>query len=71
MGVRSTDAESDVSALYDSVTGVAFGPTFTYPNEASDFLEWYANFEFNSADLRTLNEEQWNNLLDQWGMETL
>jgi hypothetical protein len=39
MGVRITD-ERHV-ALYDSTTGIAFGPTFESADEAEAFLVWY------------------------------
>ena len=68
MGIRATDNETGISCIYDSVTELAFGPIFHDENSASAFLEWYASFEFNNADLRTLNDEQWRNLLDAWGM---
>ena len=38
MGVRITDEET--VALYDSTSGVAFGPTFRSEAEAEDFLVW-------------------------------
>lgn len=39
MGVRITTAERKV-ALYDSVTGKAFGPVFDSEEEADSFLNW-------------------------------
>lgn len=38
MSVRISDAEH--VALYDSVTGTAFGPTFMSESDAADFLDW-------------------------------
>ena len=38
MGVRITDLET--VALYDSVSGFAFGPTFPSEEAAMDFLEY-------------------------------
>ena len=38
MGVRTTDRAA--VAMYDSVTGQAFGPVFDSTSDADDFLEW-------------------------------
>jgi hypothetical protein len=38
MGVRNTTFE-EKTALYDSVTGLAFGPVFDDPDDADAFLE--------------------------------
>jgi hypothetical protein len=51
MGVRITSQEN-VSALFDSVSGVAFGPVFEDEFEAEEFLAWYA--EQGRVDLRLL-----------------
>lgn len=40
MGIRITSQEK-VAALFDSVSGFAFGPTFEDEFEAQDFLDWY------------------------------
>lgn len=55
MSVRVTD--SDRVALYDSVTEIAFGPTFSSIEEAGAFLRWYPG-----PDLRTLRVA----LVDEW-----
>jgi len=69
MGIRTTDSDP-VTALYDSVSGFAFGPTFEDSEHAEAFLAWYAAWPYsNDRDLRTLNDEQWRNLMDQYGME--
>ena len=47
MGVRITTSEK-VSALFDSVSGWAFGPTFETEDEAESFL----NFTASGDDLR-------------------
>jgi len=39
MGVRTTASEGKV-ALFDSVTGTAFGPVFDDPFDAEEFLRW-------------------------------
>lgn len=54
MSVRLT---TDRVALYDSVTEIAFGPTFRSVEEAEAFLRWYPG-----PDLRTLSVA----LLDDW-----
>ena len=43
MSVRTTD-ERHV-ALYDSVTGLAFGPTFESTEHAEDFLRYFADWD--------------------------
>ena len=43
MGVRFTDSEA--VAMYDSVTGQAFGPVFADEDEAEDFLTWLGTKE--------------------------
>ena len=45
MGVRITGAEGK-TALYDSVSGFAFGLVFDNNEEADDFLEFAKNTEF-------------------------
>jgi len=39
MGIQNTAAE-DTVALFDSVSGVAFGPVFDSEDEAEDFLNF-------------------------------
>lgn len=40
MSVRITGSDGSV-ALYDSTTGVAFGPIFENEDQADEFLEWF------------------------------
>jgi hypothetical protein len=40
MSVRITGSDDSV-ALYDSTTGVAFGPIFENDTKADEFLEWH------------------------------
>jgi hypothetical protein len=41
MGVRFiSDAASFETAMYDSVTGIAFGPVFSCYDEAVEFVKW-------------------------------
>lgn len=51
MGVRVTTPTGPF-ALYDSVTGIAFGEVFEDRQEAEDFAEWATNES--GKDLRTL-----------------
>ncbi len=47
MGIHITgDCEDDkTAALYDSVSGFAFGPTFENNEQANDFLAYLGNSE--------------------------
>ena len=67
MSVRSTDSEG-VSALYDSVTGLAFGPVFSKDESASDFLEWYAGtfYSTGAIDLRSLHPKKLMEIVNEW-----
>lgn len=51
MGVRITDSEA--VALYDSVTGYAFGPTFPSEEAAQDFLQFTEEY----PDPRTWSDQ--------------
>ena len=64
MGVRLTTTEG-VTALYDSVTGFAFGPTFDDADRAEAFAAYapiwagaQGSEAFAASDLRTWTEEQ-------------
>jgi hypothetical protein len=61
MGIRITTSEK-VSALFDSVTGWAFGPTFETEDEAESFL----NFTASGDDLRTLDDAELDKLHRAW-----
>ena len=55
MGVRFTDSEN--VAMYDSVTGQAFGPVFADEDEVDEFISWLIDREeagegFNLGDER-------------------
>lgn len=55
MGVRNTASEKRV-ALFDSVTGFAFGPTFSSQDDAESFLDFVQhNYKH---DIRTLSERE-------------
>lgn len=64
MGVRVTTTES-VSALFDSVSGFAFGPTFSTPERAEAFIEWYGA-KHSARDLRQLSGNQLETLYAEW-----
>lgn len=62
MSIRLTSQESRV-ALYDSVTGYAFGPTFADEDEASSFLDWLERYH---ADPRALRISELENAYARW-----
>jgi hypothetical protein len=43
MGVRVTESKFSTAALYDSTSGVAFGPVFSNEDEARGFLDHLAS----------------------------
>jgi hypothetical protein len=59
MGIRNTEDEG-VVALFDSVSGFAFGPTFQDSDEAEAFIR-FAERE-SDADLRQLTDTQLDEL---------
>lgn len=61
MSVRITSQESR-AALFDSVSGWAFGPTFNTEEEAEDFRA----FATHHHDLRLLNTFRLQDLLRSW-----
>ena len=71
MSVRTlSDPDENKSCLYDSVSETAFGPLFDgsqTDDGANEFLAWY-NLHPSWPDLRTLNDEQWRNLLDTYAL---
>jgi len=66
MGIHITgDCEDDkTAALYDSVSGFAFGPTFGTNEEANDFLQWATKRA--GADLRGLSDRELTDLKREW-----
>jgi hypothetical protein len=52
MGIRNTEGEG-VVALFDSVSGFAFGPTFDDIDEAEAFVR-FAERETDGTDLRQM-----------------
>lgn len=54
MGVRVTDIDN--VAIYDSVTGFAFGPTFNCEDAAGDFLSWLDSNDEKDPRLMTNSE---------------
>lgn len=52
MGIRNTEHEKKV-AMFDSSSGLAFGPVFDDVNDLDDFLDW-ASAQISGTDLRLL-----------------
>jgi len=65
MSVRLTSSDRRV-ALFDSVTGVAFGPTFADEDEAEAFLRWAAG---RIAELRRASDADLVRLVATWRRE--
>lgn len=63
MGLRFTSAE-DVVALFDSVTGWAFGPVFSTEKAAERFLRWSEKQGVKNGDVRALDTRD---LWELWG----
>ena len=63
MGVRNTEDEG-VVALFDSVSGHAFGLTFDSTTEAEAFLEFAENLGID--DVRKLNDAGFDRLHAVW-----
>jgi hypothetical protein len=61
MGIRLTCPEDKV-ALFDSVTGWAFGPVFDNVTEGEDFLRYTAD----APDLRTLDPATLEQMHRDW-----
>jgi len=64
MGVRITDEQH--VAIFDSVSGTAFGPTFSSSSSAQDFLDWLPRSE---GDPRDMRETRLMQLFDRWRQE--
>ena len=67
MGVRITSQEK-VVALFDSVTGFAFGPTFQDEESADAFLVWLRDRD--GRDARSLSDREIGELHRVWWVET-
>lgn len=63
MGIRIT-TEEDKVALFDSVTGLAFGQVFDSAVDAQAFLD-YAEIR-GVEDVRKLSDDAFNQLHDDW-----
>jgi len=63
MGIRNTASEN-VVALFDSGTGIAFGPTFEDSDEADAFLQW--SDEVYTTDLRNFSGHDWAVAMEEW-----
>jgi hypothetical protein len=64
MGVRNTAAENKV-ALFDSVTGTAFGPVFDDEMQCDAFMEWMTS-EREVDDARALSASELEGLHAEW-----
>lgn len=63
MGIRTTSSENKV-AIFDSVSGFAFGPTFDSASEADDFLDFAA--ENLPHDLRVYGNDKLEDYVTSW-----
>jgi hypothetical protein len=54
MGLRFTSDEN-VTALFDSVSGWAFGPTFDSSEDAEEFLRWCETQGIPGGDVRSVS----------------
>ncbi len=75
MGVRTfvgheagDDGRQEQAVLFDSVTGLAFGPIFDSEVACEDFQEWHANKY--GVDLRTLSEPTLLKRYNEWYAQT-
>lgn len=66
VGVRTTSGEGKV-ALFDSVSGFAFGPVFDSDEEIDAFLDYAREHE--PRDLRALTDRQLTALYETWVRE--
>jgi len=69
MGVRCfSSADGDMSALYDSVTDIAFGPIFyNVDGDADEFLEWYnERYSTRADDLRRIGNDAIYARIAEW-----
>jgi hypothetical protein len=66
MGVRITDDRN--VALFDSVTGYAFGPVFESRDDAEDFMAWFGD---HPSSLRTTPNSTLEALVHAWHLERL
>lgn len=63
MGVRTTASEK-VVAIFDSVSGYAFGPTF-YDEEAADSFLAFAD-GYSDKDLRAMTDAELSEVYESW-----
>lgn len=69
MGVRTISDERDrMSALYDSVTELAFGPLFhNDEGSADEFLDWFNERSFSKhIDLRSMHPDSLAQTIREW-----
>lgn len=63
MGVRTTSSENKV-ALFDSVTGRAFGPVFDSNDDIESFLEYAETM--GTEDLRCSTDDELETMKHNW-----
>jgi hypothetical protein len=68
MSVRITSDE-DKAALFDSVSGWAFGPVFDNSDEADDFLVFCESAEL--PDVRTMTENDLADAHEKWAADRM
>ena len=69
VSVQVTATRGDTACLYDSVTGMAFGPTFSCQYDAERFLEDLR--EVGERDPRVIPALELARLKDEWEKEYL
>lgn len=65
MGLHLTGI-SGYTAMYDSVTDWAFGPVFTSPENAEQFLAWAESQGVRNGDVRQLSNDRLAELSDRY-----
>lgn len=64
MGLQLTSVEGK-TAMFDSVTGWAFGPAFDTEREANSFMEWL-EVEHGLEDARIISPDRLHELYAEW-----
>jgi hypothetical protein len=64
IGVETT-AKENLVALFDSVTGFAFGPVFTRVEDAEDFMQFFKE-EYPGVDIRTFDTQYLVAFTTEW-----
>jgi hypothetical protein len=64
IGVETT-AKENLVALFDSVTGFAFGPVFTSEEDAEDFMQFFKEM-YPGTDIRTFAPQYLVSFTTEW-----